>query len=116
MTSKSKGITVFLIAVALIAGVAMTKVGSKYRTQENVNLIFSNVTSNSAKEAGVYFKDLVEEYSDGKMTVDLFPDFLLCIRTITCTTLLISSSTLRKYMMSVSTGKPHRKCFRELIP
>lgn len=74
MTSKSKGITVFLIAVALIAGVAMTKVGSKYRTQENVNLIFSNVTSNSAKEAGVYFKDLVEEYSDGKMTVDLFPD------------------------------------------
>ncbi len=52
----------------------MTKVGSKYKTQDKVNLIFANATSNSAKKAGEKFKELVEEYSDGDITVDLFPD------------------------------------------
>ena len=39
-----------------------------------MNLIFSNVTSNSAKQAAEKFKELVEEYSGGKMTVDVFQD------------------------------------------
>ena len=47
----------------------MTKAGSKYKTQDKVNLIFANVTSNSAKKAGEKFKELVEEYSDGEMCI-----------------------------------------------
>ena len=74
MSSKTKSVTAVLIVLALVAGVGMTKAGSKYKTQEKVNLIFANVTSNSAKKAGEKFKELVEEYSDGDITVDLFPD------------------------------------------
>lgn len=64
MSSKTKSVTAVLIVLALVAGVGMTKAGSKYKTQDKVNLIFSNVTSNSAKKAGEKFKELVEEYSD----------------------------------------------------
>ena len=64
MSSKTKSVTAVLIVLALVAGVGMTKAGSKYKTQEKVNLIFANVTSNSAKKAGEKFKELVEEYSD----------------------------------------------------
>ena len=74
MSSKTKSVTAVLIVLALVAGVGMTKVGSKYKTQDKVNLIFANATSNSAKKAGEQFKELVEEYSDGDITVDLFPD------------------------------------------
>ena len=74
MSSKTKSITAVLIVLALVAGVGMTKAGSKYKTQDKVNLIFANVTSNSAKKAGEKFKELVEEYSDGDITVDLFQD------------------------------------------
>lgn len=74
MSSKTKSVTAVLIVLALVAGVGMTKAGSKYKTQDKVNLIFSNVTSNSAKKAGEKFKELVEEYSDGDITVDLFQD------------------------------------------
>ena len=74
MSSKTKSVTAVLIVLALVAGVGMTKVGSKYKTQDKVNLIFANATSNSAKKAGEKFKELVEEYSDGDITVDLFPD------------------------------------------
>ena len=49
MSSKTKSVTAVLIVLALVAGVGMTKAGSKYKTQEKVNLIFANVTSNSAK-------------------------------------------------------------------
>lgn len=52
MSSKTKSVTAVLIVLALVAGVGMTKAGSKYKTQEKVNLIFANVTSNSAKKAG----------------------------------------------------------------
>ena len=71
MSSKTKSVTAVLIVLALVAGVGMTKVGSKYKTQDKVNLIFANATSNSAKKAGEKFKELVEEYSDGDITVDL---------------------------------------------
>ena len=74
MSSKTKSVTAVLIELALITGVGMTKVGSKYKTQDKVNLIFANVTSNSAKKAGEKFKELVEDYSDGNITVDLFQD------------------------------------------
>lgn len=75
MSSKTKSVTAVLIVLALVAGVGMTKVGSKYKTQDKVNLIFANATSNSGeKKQGEKFKELVEEYSDGDITVDLFPD------------------------------------------
>ena len=74
MKQRGKAVVVILICLTLLAGVGFTRVGSKYRTQEEVNLIFANVTSNSAKQAGEKFKELVEEYSGGKMTVDLFQD------------------------------------------
>lgn len=74
MSRKAKTVTVILVVLALLAGVVMTISDRKYKTQDEVNLIFANVTSNSAKEAGVKFKELVETYSAGKMTVDLFQD------------------------------------------
>ena len=74
MKQRGKAVTAGCILLALLAGVGFTKAGSKYRTQEEVNLIFSNVTSNSAKQAAEKFKELVEEYSGGKMTVDVFQD------------------------------------------
>lgn len=33
MSSKTKSVTAVLIVLALVAGVGMTKVGSKYKTQ-----------------------------------------------------------------------------------
>lgn len=39
-----------------------------------VKLIFSNVTTDAAENAGDVFCDLVEEYSGGTITVDHFPD------------------------------------------
>ena len=74
MTQKKRAVTIILIVVALAAGVGFSRVGSKYKTQDEVNLILANVTSNSAKAAGVKFQELVEKYSDGKITVDLFQD------------------------------------------
>ena len=43
MSSKTKSVTAVLIVLALVAGVGMTKAGSKYKTQEKVNLIFANL-------------------------------------------------------------------------
>lgn len=77
MNKKNKIITICLIVGSIALGVGLTRTSSKYKTQEEVNLIFSNVTSNSAKEAGVKFQELVNEYSDGKITVDLFQDNVL---------------------------------------
>ena len=45
MKQRGKAVTAGCILLALLAGVGFTKAGSKYRTQEEVNLIFSNVTS-----------------------------------------------------------------------
>ena len=39
MSSKTKSVTAVLIVLALVAGVGMTKAGSKYKTQEKVNQI-----------------------------------------------------------------------------
>ena len=46
MSSKTKSVTAVLIVLALVAGVGMTKAGSKYKTQDKVNLIFANVKTN----------------------------------------------------------------------
>lgn len=58
MSSKTKSVTAVLIVLALVAGVGMTKAGSKYKTQDKVNLIFANVTSNSAKKQEKNLKNL----------------------------------------------------------
>lgn len=62
------------IAGAAALGVILTAVGGKFKQDEQVNLILSNVTSYSAKEAGLRFKELTEKYSDGSVTVDVFQD------------------------------------------
>lgn len=74
MGGKAKIAAGVLSLAAVTAGIVFAQTGSKYRTQEQVNLLLSNVTSNSAKEAGKRFKELAEEYSGGTVTVDLFPD------------------------------------------
>lgn len=40
MKQRGKAVTAGCILLALLAGVGFTKAGSKYRTQEEVNLIF----------------------------------------------------------------------------
>ena len=42
--------------------------------EDQVTLIFANVTSQSAKDAGQKFKEVVEAESNGSIAVDLFPD------------------------------------------
>lgn len=71
---KKKIIASAAIVVAIALGITFTSVGGKFKQEEQVNLIFSNVTSSAAKEAGLKFKDLVEQYSDGTVTVDVFQD------------------------------------------
>lgn len=71
---KKKIAATAVVIIGLAAGVTSTTVGRKFKQEEKVNLIFSNVTSASAKEAGIKFAELVEEYSDGTVTVDLFQD------------------------------------------
>ena len=80
MSSKTKSITAVLIVLALVAGVGMTKVGSKYKTQDKVNLIFANVTSNSAKKAGEKFKELVAKKGFEKLTIKMITDAAGVIR------------------------------------
>lgn len=62
------------IVGAAALGAILTVVGGKFRQGGQVNLILSNVTSYSAKEAGLKFKELAEKYSDGSVTVDVFQD------------------------------------------
>jgi len=42
--------------------------------EKSVTLKFANVTSNSAKDAGIKFKEVVEAESNGTIKVTLFPD------------------------------------------
>ena len=51
-----------------------SKVSAGVKEAESINLIFSNVTSDSAKDAGLRFKEIVEAESNGTVIVDLFPD------------------------------------------
>lgn len=71
---KKTIIATIAIVVAVGLGITFTAVGGKFKQEDQVNLILSNVTSNSAKEAGLKFKELVEKYSDGSVTVDVFQD------------------------------------------
>ena len=71
---KKKIIASAAVVAAIVLGATFTAVGGKFKQEEKVNLILSNVTSSSAKEAGLKFKELVEEYSDGTVTVDVFQD------------------------------------------
>ena len=71
---KKKIIASAAVVAAIVLGATFTAVGGKFKQEEKANLILSNVTSSSAKEAGLKFKELVEEYSDGTVTVDVFQD------------------------------------------
>lgn len=71
---KRKVYATAAIGAAVVLGILLTMVGGKFKEEEQVNLILSNVTSYSAKEAGLKFKELVEKYSHGLVTVDVFQD------------------------------------------
>ncbi|WP_304507889.1 DctP family TRAP transporter solute-binding subunit [Anaerotignum sp.] len=51
--------------------------GTKQGSEETVELVFSNVTSVSGKDAGEVFKRVAEEESGGSVVVNLFPDNML---------------------------------------
>lgn len=71
---KKKIIASAAVVIAIALGITFTGIGGKHKQEEKVNLIFSNVTSTSAKEAGLKFKELAEKYSDGTVTIDIFQD------------------------------------------
>lgn len=63
-----------LIVIFISVGAILSFSNGKYETKENVNLIFANVTTTAAKDAAIKFKELVYDYSDGTITVDVFQD------------------------------------------
>lgn len=68
-----------MMAMVMVAGLAgcgggSNGGGSSADGDKPVTLVLSNVTTDSAKQAGEEFKRLVEEYSNGSIVVDLFPD------------------------------------------
>lgn len=77
MGQKGKVAAVIAIIASLVLGILVTTSYSKFSEQEEVNLIFA-CSSGTALEAGSSkFKELCEEYSNGKITVDVFPDNIL---------------------------------------
>lgn len=77
MTVKRKIVSVIVILAAIGAGIGVTLRYSKFSEKEEVNLIFA-CSSGSALQAGSSrFKELCEEYSGGKITVDIFMDNIL---------------------------------------
>lgn len=71
---KRKVFATVAIVAAVVFGAMLTMTGGKFKKDDQVNLILSNVTSYSAKEAGLKFKELAEKYSRGTVTVDVFQD------------------------------------------
>ena len=69
---------VLLITVAMVTGCAKPSTTPSESTggneEKTVTLKFANVTSNSAKDAGKKFKEVVEAESNGTILVNLFPD------------------------------------------
>lgn len=74
-----------LLMVALLMVTMVTGCGSKDTSGDDksagdtnekasVTITFANVTSDSAKDAGVKFKEVVEAESNGSISVNVFPD------------------------------------------
>lgn len=88
MLKMKKGLAMALasvMTVAMVAGCGSTApaegdaadVGNTAADGEVVELVFSNVTSVSGKDAGDVFKKVVEEETNGSIVVNLFPDNML---------------------------------------
>jgi tripartite ATP-independent transporter DctP family solute receptor len=60
----------FAVATGTVALMSLIPVVS----HAQVHLKFANVTSQSAKDAGVFFKEMVEKESKGTLIIDHFPD------------------------------------------
>lgn len=75
--SKRKVIIVCLIAVFVIGGGSITLLGNKFTRQEDVNLILAMSSQTSLKKGADCFAKLCSKYSDGKISVDVFPDNIL---------------------------------------
>lgn len=68
---------VLLMVMAVFTGCGgsdASKEGDTSSEEQAVTLTFANVTSQSAKDAGEKFKEIVEAESNGSITVNLFPD------------------------------------------
>lgn len=86
MLKMKKGLAMALASVMTVAmvtgcgGGSSSSSGSADSSEgggEVVELVFSNVTSVSGKDAGEVFKRVAEEESEGSVVVNLFPDNML---------------------------------------
>ncbi|WP_352401015.1 DctP family TRAP transporter solute-binding subunit [Anaerotignum sp.] len=86
MLKMKKGLAMALASVMTVAMVtgcgggsssSSSSAGSSEGGEEVVELVFSNVTSVSGKDAGEVFKRVAEEESEGSVVVNLFPDNML---------------------------------------
>ncbi|WP_313525671.1 DctP family TRAP transporter solute-binding subunit [Anaerotignum sp.] len=86
MLKMKKGLAMALASVMTVAMVTGCGGGSSSSSgsadsseggEEVVELVFSNVTSVSGKDAGEVFKRVAEEESEGSVVVNLFPDNML---------------------------------------
>lgn len=89
MFKFKKGLAMALasvLTVAMVTGCGGEKAASPDKAEgaestqgneETVELVFSNVTSVSGKDAGEVFKRVAEEASGGSVVVNLFPDNML---------------------------------------
>lgn len=77
MERKKRATAAVIILVFFLAGGMLTKANSKFAEQEEVNLILAMSSQSSLEEGADTFAQLCEEYSEGKITVDVFPDNIL---------------------------------------
>lgn len=75
--TKRKAVVIFLIAVFIISGGCITLLNNKFTKQEEVKLIMAMSSQTSLKMGAERFAKLCSKYSDGKISVDIFPDNIL---------------------------------------
>ena len=69
---KKKIIASAAVVAAIVLGATFTAVGGKFKQEEKVNLILSNVTSSSAKEACRYSKSFQPSVWQSAVLLSLF--------------------------------------------
>ena len=66
-------ILTFAAAAGTAALMSLTPISTAH-AQKTVTLKFSNVTSQSGKDAGIKFKEIAEKESNGTLKIELYPD------------------------------------------
>lgn len=112
MLKMKKGLAMALasvMTVAMVTGCGSTApaegdaadAGNTAAGGEVVELVFSNVTSVSGKDAGDVFKKVVEEETNGSIVVNLFPDNMLGDDRV-----VIETTTMGNIDIAVSSTSP----------